>query len=158
MNIEVSSACSVRVREFSSTNTVAIRLANRWARAGSLSEYDTTNVSRRRGSLVVATGSGTVISVARRILAIAGSLGAPDPMPSSRTTRARMGRLSSCCDSARSRSWLSSVADWLTRFGETVGAVTPNIVLDLYSLGSHLTRASPTMIDVTMGVTSHQRR
>ena len=66
MNAVVSSARSVRIFEFSSTNTRPRRFATRWARAGSESATEMTNVSSRRISFVAATGSGTLMSMSPR--------------------------------------------------------------------------------------------
>ena len=69
-----------------------------------------------------------------------------------------MVSLFSCCESTRSRSWLSNGVDWPTIVGDTVAAVTPSVVAERYSLGRYLTSSQPTANDRTMGVASHHFR
>jgi hypothetical protein len=157
MNEAVCSARCSRVFEFSSTNTAASPPATRWARAGSSSAYDTMNVSKRRGSLVVATGSGTEIVTDDRRRSSSASSGAA-ASPCSRATRVSTEALSSCCDTARNRSSLSNGAEGPTMFGETPAATTAMVALDLYCFGRNRTSAAPTPIDVMIGTISHHLR
>ena len=158
MNAVVSSACSVRSFELSATNTRPSRLATRCARSGAESATEMTNVSSRRISFVLATGSGTLMSMSSRNSPMARLTSWPEARCSSLTTRERMVSLLSCCDRTRSRSWLSNDDGWPTIVGETVGAATPSVVVDRYSLGRYFTSSQPATSDRAMGAASHLYR
>src|SRR5215213_6975622 len=115
-------------------------------------------VSNRRGSLVCATGSGTVTDTDERSRLTIAVVDASLASDSSRTTRASVVSLRSCCDTARSRSSLSNGDACPTSVVETPEAVTAIVAPDRYTFGKYLTSTKPTTIDARMGTTSHHLR
>jgi len=136
-NSVVSSARTSRVRDVSSTNTLASRLVTRCASSGVRSRYEMTKLSRRGPPPSAgANDSGTVTGwMRRRSLVVAASSVSPAAWScSSLTTRASTDWLRSCCEIVRTRSSRSSGAV-LARSGETVGAATPITARERYSRG-----------------------
>src|SRR5215813_4097701 len=78
--------------------------------------------------------------------------------PSSRATLDSTGALISRCVTVRMRSDESNGAGGPTTVGETAGAITASVALDLYCFGRYRTRAAPTTVDATMGTISHHLR